>query len=118
MSDLFSIQAILSHARGTEFQEKTAGTNSGATATKAAQTSVIHKCMWATFYTDVDSLLQIKSSSTVLWEVKLIIATGGQALHVPFPEPLVSVVGEALTAVIATSSADCFVSMGGFSTTP
>ena len=118
MQSIFSVEENLSHARSTEFQEKGSGTTGGATATAAAVTATIHKCKWATFYTDTDSILQIKDDTTVIWEVKIIIATAGKFAHFPFPEPLVSTVGKALTAVIANSSSDCFVSFGGFSTKP
>jgi len=112
---VFTIEENLSHARGTEWQEETAGTSSGATATKAAATNVQHKIFWATFYCDADTLITITDGATVIWEGKVDVSVVGLTYHVTFPVPLVGSVGAAVTAVIASSSADCRVSFGGFS---
>ena len=117
MQSIFSVEENLSHARSTEFNAYAAGSTS-ATATKAAVAATIYKCTWATFYADTDSLLQIKDDNTVIWEIKLVVATYGKGFHVTFPTPLIGAENKDMSALVVSSSADCFVAFGGFSTKP
>jgi len=115
IQSVFHSEENLSHARGTEWSEYTAGTDSGASATHAAETGVQHKVFWATFYSDADSVLTIKDGSDVIWEGKLVVATMGNTLHVTFPIPLIGTAGNAVSANVASSTADCAAALGGFS---
>jgi len=98
------------------WNEKTDGTNAGATATHAAATAERHHILWATFYTDADSILQIKDGTTVVWETKIDVSVEGFTRHITFPEGcLVGTRGNAVSAVVASSTADCAVQLGGYS---
>lgn len=112
---LFSVEENLSHTRGTEWNEIQAGTSSGATATKAAISGMIHKVCQLSGHTDKDSLVQILDGSTVIFEVSRDVDVEGKTFHFTFPEPLQSTAGNAMSAVVADSTSDCFVSFGGFS---
>jgi len=105
--------AQLFGAGGNTWGEDTAGAAAGATATKAAQSERTYKILWATFYTDADSLLQIKDGSTIVWEGHLDVDVQGTTLHVTFPGGLDGTKGNAVSALIAASSADCRVTFGG-----
>ena len=116
MQSVFSVQENLSHARGTEWQKAAAGTNSGAIATQPAAANVIHKIFWVQFFTDADSILQILDDTTVEWEGKLDVDVAGWNYPFYFPVPLIGSSGKKVVAKIASSSSDCHVSFGGFST--
>ena len=112
----FSTEANLSAARGTEWRDYGVGTNGGATATKAASSGARHKICWATFWSDTDTLITLKSGSTTIWEGKLDIDVVGLMIHILFPEPIIGTISEAVTANVASSTSDCGVAFGGFST--
>ena len=112
---IFTTEENLSHARGTEWRANAAGTNAGATVTKAAETAISHKICWATFYTDVDSIITISDGATVIWEGKIDISVIGFMVHVVFPIPLIGTAGNSVAAEIDLSTSDCRVTIGGFS---
>jgi len=111
---IFSANENLSASRGTEWREYTAGTNSGATASHAAASGVVHKVCGATFYSDKNSIISILSGTTVIWEGSILTAVN-TTVHVTFPEPLQGTISELVSAVVASSTADCSATIWGFS---
>ena len=86
----------------TIWSETAVGTDSGASATHAAQA-----------VTDSDSIVTIESpASTVLWQSKIDISVEGLSFN--FPDlTVVGGQGEAILGKIASSSADCQVNLQG-----
>lgn len=114
----FSASAGINGQRGTEFNATAAGTNSGATATKAAATGTKHYITDVDFWTDTDSLLQILDGSTVIKEWKIDVSAQGWNFSRSFRTPLIGTEGGAVSAKITSSASDCHVSFGGFSDIP
>jgi len=91
----------------------TAGTNAGATATKAAATGDTHFVTHVSGHTDADATLQLLDGSTVLAEWSIDISVEGfQFYSVSGLWPITS--ATACSAVISASAADCQVNLGGF----
>lgn len=114
----FNAHEGINAQRGSEWSEKTAGTAAGATATHAAVTGAKHYITDVDFWTDADSLLQILDGTTVVKEWKLDVSVGGLSLHRSFRTPVIGTAGNLVSAKIVTSSADCHVSMQGYSDIP
>ena len=113
---IFRTEENLSHSRGTEWNAYAAGTNAGATATKSAGgDGVRHKVCQISGHTDKDSVVSIIDGITTIWEIAIDVDVDGKWFHATFPEPLQGTPNTALTAVIASSTTDCFISFGGFS---
>lgn len=89
----------------------TTGTNAGATATAlgSANSGKRHYILFVSGWTDAASLVQIKKASTVLVEFKV---EADKPFHFKFDGDLFGDVNGAVSAVIATSTADCSVSIG------
>ncbi len=101
---------------GKPWAEYTAGTNAGATATHAAESEVFHYITAATFFTDADSLLTIKSNSTTVWEGFVDVSVDGRTVHVSFPDsPLRGERGDPVSAIVTSSTGNCAVTLTGFS---
>jgi|GEM_PF-1451627 len=113
---IFPIEEALNHSRGTEFNEVAAGTGSGATATKAAAAGVRHKIQRVHGHTDKDSLLQLKDGSTVIWETAIDVDVDGKEIAFDLSNcPVIGTAGNAVSAVLASSTTDCYISIGGYS---
>ena len=110
---VFPEKENLSHSRGTEFNIYAAGTNAGATATKAAVTGGSIKVTDIDGHTDKDALVQILDGVTVIFEIAVLAAVS-KTFHKEFKTPLISTVSAAMSAVISASTSDCFVRIGGF----
>jgi len=91
-----------------------AGTDSGATATKAAVTDKVIVTDHVSGHVDADSIVQLKDGSTVLAEWKIDISVEGFSFSFTNPNGWVASRDAIVTAVIASSSADCQVNATGF----
>jgi hypothetical protein len=91
-----------------------AGTNSGATATKTAVTDKVIVTDHVSGHVDADSTVQLKDGSTVLAEWKIDVSVEGFSFSFTNPNGWVASRDAAVTAVIASSSADCQVNATGF----
>jgi len=112
----FTIEEALNHNRGTEFNEVAAGTSAGATATKATATGVRHKIQRVHGHTDKDSLLQLKDGTTVVWETTIDVDVDGKEIGFDLSGcPIIGTAGNAVSAVLASSTTDCYISIGGYS---
>ena len=102
-----------------------AGTNAGASATAAADTVTdtgsntattvnrTHIVESLSAHLDADSIITIESpASTVLWQTSVDISVDGTDPHYPGIE-IVGVPGQAIIGKIASSSADCQVTITG-----
>jgi len=96
------------------WSETTAGTDSGATATHAAATNVSHVVTHVSGHGDADSTIQLKDGSTVLAEWKLDVSVEGFQFQ-PQNGVWIGTPGNAVSAAISASSADCQVNIAGFS---
>lgn len=94
----------------------TAGTDAGATATKAAQSNGYHVVTHVSGHTDADATLQLKDGSTVLAEWKIDVSVEGFQFNVATGVWICSR-NSAVTAVISASSADCQANVAGFTIT-
>jgi hypothetical protein len=109
----------------TIWSETAVGTDSGATATHAAQAVTdsapndsvtvnrTHIVTGISGHVDADSIVTIESpASTVLWQSKIDISVEGLSFN--FPNlTVVGGQGEAILGKIASSSADCQVNLQG-----
>ena len=94
------------------WSETTAGTDSGAAATKAAESGSQHFVTGISGHTDADSLITIKDGSTVIWEIKIDVSVAGLDFHCAgLVLPITP--GAAASGNIAASSADCQVAIWG-----
>ena len=99
-----------------EFWTETAtGTNAGATATKAAAAGREHFVDQISGFTDADSLIQIiNEATTVLWEIKIVVASNGQGFAINIPGGVHSgIAGQTLAGKIVSSTAACRVNISG-----
>ena len=112
---LFDEQSVLNNMRGTEFHEVAAGTNSGATATKAATTGARHFITQICGHTDKDSLIQVLDGSTVKEEFAIDVDVDGKSIDHSFNPAIEGTLSGAVSAKIASSTTDCFVSVKGYS---
>lgn len=96
------------------FSATTAGTDSGATATASAdgQKSYIVTCISG--HIDADTILTIKEGSSIVWESKIDVSVEGFSFHFPgLTLPMAR--NTAATGNIVTSTADCQVTISGYS---
>ena len=102
-------------AQESVWEASQAGTTAGATATKAALSATrAFMVTWISGYTDIDSLITILAGSTVKDRWNLDISINGPSFHIAFPKPGLPIApGETVSGVIASSTAACFVSIGG-----
>ena len=97
------------------WSETAAGTDSGASATHAAETGVTHIATSISGHVDADAIITIESpAATVLWQSKIDISVEGTSfafsgLFVPASS------GGVVLGKIAASSSDCQVNISGFS---
>ena len=90
-----------------------AGTDSGASATLAASTNNNHVVTSISGHVDADSILTIKSASTIIWESKIDVSVEGFSFSFDGLSAL-GVKGEAVSGNIASSSSDCQVNISGY----
>ena len=90
-----------------------AGGGSGAVATKAAITGSQHFVSSISGHVDADSIITIKSASTVIWESKIDVSVEGFSFSFSVNN-VASTPGAAVTGNIASSSSDCQVNISGF----
>ena len=96
------------------WNETAAGTNSGATATHAAETNVIHFIDHVSGHGDADCTVQLKDGSTVIAEWKFDVSVEGWNFDIP-NGLWQGTPGNAVSAVVSASSADCQVNITGYS---
>tara|TARA_R110001583_G_scaffold1177_3_gene9750 strand:- start:2241 stop:2555 length:315 start_codon:yes stop_codon:yes gene_type:complete len=90
------------------------GTDSGATATMAADTYQRFVVTNISGHVDADSVLTIESpASTVLWESKIDVSVEGFSFDFNPCIPTVAV-NTAILGKLASSSADCQVTISGY----
>ena len=96
------------------FSATAAGTDSGATATHAADTNLTHVVTSSSGHTDADSLIQIKDGSPIVWESKIDVSVEGFSFS--FPGLCVPCSKNATAnGLVVTSSADGQVNISGYS---
>lgn len=100
---------------GKPISDYTAGTDSGATATAAAETGKTHWITGLTAYSDDDSVVSLKDKTTVVWEGAITTANS-DTLHVKFPTPIRITTGNKADAIVASSTTDCSVTLFGYTT--
>tara|TARA_Y100001938_G_C8031436_1_gene400873 strand:+ start:806 stop:1123 length:318 start_codon:yes stop_codon:yes gene_type:complete len=99
--------------KGTEWSDFTAGTDSGATATQAAATGKQHFVTGIYGFVDADSALSVKAGSSVVAEWAIDVSVdGGNFSYTGLMIPITP--GSAANGVLAASSADCGVTLQGF----
>jgi len=98
---------------GEPWDETAAGTGAGATATHAAVAGSTHVITSVSGHTDADATLQIKDDTAVVWEGKIDISIEGTQLF-PVPPKISATAGNAVSAVISASTADCQVNVSGY----
>ena len=96
------------------FSATAAGTDSGATASRAADSAREFVVTNISGHTDADSIIQITDGSTVLWESKIGVSAEGFSFcfdvgGVPVGK------NKAATGIVASSTADCQVNISGYS---
>ena len=91
-----------------------AGGGSGAVATKAAITGRQHFVSSISGHVDADSIITIKSASTVIWESKIDVSVEGTSFSFTNPSGWLANRDAAVTAVIAASTSDCQINATGF----
>ena len=96
------------------FSATAAGTDSGATATAAADAQKSYVVTCISGHGDADTILTVKSGTTIVWESKLDVSVEGFSFH--FPGLYLAVPNNtATTGNIVSSSADCQVTISGYS---
>ena len=103
---------------GNNWYVTTAGTNSGATATKAADANGIHVITGVFGFGDKDASLTLKDGDTVVGEwLYDISAEAGAAITYPkfnFQVEIQCAKGAAAAAVLSASTGDCRVTITGY----
>ena len=97
------------------WNETTAGTDSGATATHAADSDQYHVVTHVGGHVDADSILKVLDGTTVVWESKIDISVEGFQINSPPGLHIVCTKGNKADFVIASSSSDCQANIGGYS---
>jgi|TARA_R110000787_G_scaffold46160_6_gene112185 hypothetical protein len=89
-----------------------AGTNSGATAAKAAQDNRMYVVTAVSGHGDADSVITVKDGTTIIWESKIDVSVEGTSFHFAgLTLPCSS--GNKAEGAIASSSADCQITISG-----
>jgi archaellum component FlaF (FlaF/FlaG flagellin family) len=96
------------------WHETTAGTDSGAVATHAAETSVAHFVTQISGHTDTDSIITVKDGSTIIWQTKIDVSVKGFDFSYDLDEMLITP-GTAVSGTIVTSTSDAQVNLIGYS---
>lgn len=104
-------QEIASGQLDQKIQQAAAGTNAGATATEAAVVGKKHMITSLDGWSDAASLIQILDDTTVIKEWKLLADTPFSKEFFP---PLEISADKLASGKIAASTADCHVSIDGF----
>ena len=89
-----------------------AGTNSGATATKAAEGNRFYVVTAVSGHVDADSVITVKDGTTIIWESKIDISIEGTSFHFAGLS-LACRMGNKAEGAIASSSADCQITISG-----
>jgi hypothetical protein len=89
-----------------------AGTNSGATATKAAQENRVYIVSTVSGHGDADSIITVKNGTTIIWETKIDVSVEGTSFHFAGLN-LPCSIGNKAEAAIASSSSDCQITVSG-----
>ena len=89
-----------------------AGTNSGATATKAAEGNRFYVVTAVSGHVDADSVITVKDGTTIIWESKIDISIEGTSFHFAGLS-LACSMGNKAEGAVASSSADCQVTISG-----
>lgn len=92
---------------------ETAAGSSSASATHAALANNAHVVTSISGHVDTDSIITIKSGTTVMWESNIDISVEGTSFSFNGITVL-GVKGEAVSGNIASSSSDCQVNIGGY----
>lgn len=104
---------MISEVMSSGWSATTAGTNSGATATQAAEANKSHVVTHVSGHGDADATLQLRDGSTVLAEWKIDVSVEGWQINIP-PGIWPCSTNTAANAVLSASSSDCQVNMTGF----
>ena len=94
------------------WSETAAGTSSGASATHAASTNNAHVVNSISGLVDADSIITVKSGTTVIWESKIDVSIEGTSFHFAGLS-LACRMGNKAEGAIASSSADCQITISG-----
>tara|TARA_R100000008_G_scaffold9375_1_gene4784 strand:- start:7690 stop:7989 length:300 start_codon:yes stop_codon:yes gene_type:complete len=89
-----------------------AGTNSGATATKAAEGNRFYVVTAVSGHVDADSVITVKDGTTIVWESKIDVSIEGTSFHFAGLS-LACRMGNKAEGAIASSSADCQITISG-----
>ena len=89
-----------------------AGTNSGATATKAAQDNRMYVVTAVSGHVDADSVITVKDGTTIIWESKVDISIEGTSFHFAGLN-LACRMGNKAEGALASSSSDCQITISG-----
>lgn len=89
-----------------------AGTDSGATATKAAQDNRMYVVTAVSGHVDADSVITVKDGTTIVWESKVDISIEGTSFHFAGLN-LACRMGNKAEGALASSSADCQITISG-----
>ena len=95
------------------WSETTAGTDSGAIATKSAISNRQHFVTSVSGHTDADSIITIKDGTTIVWESKIDVSVEGFSFSFTIP-CIPATPGAVAVGTIASSSADCQVNLTGY----
>lgn len=95
------------------WSETAAGAGSGASATHALSANNNHVVTSISGHVDADSIVTIKSATTIIWESKIDISVEGFSFSFDGLSVL-GVKGEAVSGNIASSSSDCQVNISGY----
>jgi hypothetical protein len=99
---------------GSYWSATQAGTNSGATATQAADTvgSRAYVVTCVSGHLDADAIITVKDGTTIIWEAKIDVSVEGFSFHFPNLS-LPCSLGALTEAEISASTADCQVTISG-----
>tara|TARA_Y100000310_G_C20576226_1_gene760547 strand:- start:554 stop:853 length:300 start_codon:yes stop_codon:yes gene_type:complete len=89
-----------------------AGTNSGATATKAAQDNRMYIVTAISGHGDADSIITVKDDTTIIWESKIDVSVEGTSFHFAGLNLSCSM-GNKAEGALASSSSDCQITISG-----
>ena len=94
------------------FSATKAGTDSGATATQAADAAQTYVVTNISGHTDADSIITIESPlGAVIWQTKVDVSIEGTNFNFNTTQPIA--INTAAVGDIASSSADCQVTISG-----
>tara|TARA_R100001594_G_scaffold118652_1_gene153984 strand:+ start:70 stop:369 length:300 start_codon:yes stop_codon:yes gene_type:complete len=88
------------------------GTDSGATATKAAEGNRFYVVTAVSGHVDADSIITVKDGTAIVWESKIDVSVEGTSFHFSGLS-LACRMGNKAEGAIASSSADCQITISG-----